>query len=101
MSGDGAVYDFGYLSLPAEVQAALEEHVAATLPPVRQESLHGEPKPWTDIERTCQTCGASFPRSSFLTPRLRGIWGDWRWYCSVECAPAAPGSRTQQEGEQR
>lgn len=53
--------------------------------PVRQRSLNGVPKPETSIERVCQTCGASFVRS--CKDKLRGIWRDWRWYCSEECDP--------------
>jgi len=53
--------------------------------PVRERSLKGEPKPGTSIERTCKTCGASFIGGE-RGPE-RGIWRDWRWYCSAECDP--------------
>lgn len=56
--------------------------------PVRQKSLNGEPKPTTSISRCCHKCGASFILSAPGKTGLRGIWHEWRWFCSVECAPA-------------
>jgi hypothetical protein len=60
--------------------------------PIRQKSALGWPKPGTDIERRCRTCGASFIGLAPGKTGERGIWHGchgWRWYCSVECAPAA------------
>jgi hypothetical protein len=54
---------------------------------LREESLHGEPKPTTSIERTCRTCGASFVKVPPGKTGEAGIWIDWAWYCSIECAP--------------
>jgi hypothetical protein len=56
--------------------------------PMRQKSANGEPKPTTSIERTCVKCGASFLGLAFGKTGEVGPWIDWRWYCSVECAPA-------------
>jgi hypothetical protein len=55
--------------------------------PVRKRSLKGQPKPETTIERTCKTCRASFIGSAPGKTGERGIWRNWRWYCSVECDP--------------
>jgi hypothetical protein len=55
--------------------------------PIRQQSLKGQPKPLTSIERTCRTCGASFVRSAPGNTGERGIWHYWTWYCSIECDP--------------
>lgn len=55
--------------------------------PVRQKSAHGQPpEPKTTIMRTCKTCRASFMGLAPAKTGERGIWCDWRWYCSVECA---------------
>lgn len=58
--------------------------------PLRQKSAHGQPRPNTSIERRCEACGASFIG---LAPGKTGEAGIWdarpRWWCSVECAPAA------------
>lgn len=56
--------------------------------PLRQKSAHGQPRPNTGIERTCRTCGASFLGLAAGKTGERGIWDDWHWYCSVECAPS-------------
>jgi hypothetical protein len=58
--------------------------------PIRQKSAHGQPKPNTSIERRCanRSCGASFIGLAPGKTGEAGIWRDWRWYCSVECAPA-------------
>jgi hypothetical protein len=55
--------------------------------PVRQQSARGEPKPLSSITRRCKTCGACFIGLAFGKTGEAGIWHDWRWYCSVECAP--------------
>ncbi len=56
--------------------------------PFRQKSAQGQPKPNTSIERRCQRCGASFIGLAPGKTGEAGIWHAWRWYCSVECAPA-------------
>jgi hypothetical protein len=55
--------------------------------PIRQKSAHGQPKPGTDIERRCRTCGASFVGLAAGKTGEVGIWRGLRWYCSAECAP--------------
>jgi hypothetical protein len=57
--------------------------------PVRQKSARGEPRPQTSIERCCQSCRASFIGLAPGKTGEAGIWHNWRWYCSAECAPAA------------
>ena len=57
--------------------------------PIRQKSVHGEPKPTTSIERCCATCGASFLGLAPGKTGLAGIWTAMSWYCSQECAPRA------------
>ncbi len=56
--------------------------------PFRQKSAHGWPRPQTSIERCCRGCGASFIGLAPGKTGEAGIWHAWRWYCSVECAPA-------------
>jgi hypothetical protein len=56
--------------------------------PVRQKSARGQPKAETSIERTCRTCRASFIGLAPGKTGEAGIWHDWHWYCSAECAPA-------------
>ena len=56
--------------------------------PFRQKSAQGQPKPHTSIERRCQSCGASFIGLAPGKTGEAGLWHDWQWYCSVECAPA-------------
>lgn len=59
--------------------------------PVRERSVHGEPKPTTSIERTCRACGASFLGLAPGKTGLRGIWTERStWFCSVECAGGSP-----------
>lgn len=53
--------------------------------PIRQRSLKGKPKPTTSIERCCAGCAASFIGAVPGATGERGIWHDWRWYCSQEC----------------
>jgi hypothetical protein len=60
--------------------------------PVRRKSAHGWPKPETSIGRCCRSCGASFIGLAPGKTGEVGIWHDWRWYCSLECDPARPGS---------
>jgi hypothetical protein len=55
--------------------------------PIRYKSTHGQPPPTTTIERTCAKCKASFLGLAPGKTNERGIWADWNWYCSKECAP--------------
>lgn len=54
--------------------------------PIRQKSAAGFPAPTFSIERRCHECGASFLLLAPGKTGERGIWADWRWYCSQECA---------------
>lgn len=54
-------------------------------PPIRQRSAKGEPKPNTSIERCCASCGASFISLAYGKTGERGLWNDWKWWCSQEC----------------
>ena len=63
--------------------------------PVRQKSARGHPRPETSITRCCKTCGACFIGLAPGKTGERGIWRDWRWYCSAECDPeSAPKENT-------
>lgn len=54
--------------------------------PIRQQSVHGVPKPNTPIERTCRGCGAAFLGLAPGKTGERGIWTPRsNWYCSQEC----------------
>lgn len=54
--------------------------------PIRQKAAV-TPKPTTDIGRTCRTCGACFIGLAPGKTGERGLWRDWKWYCSAECYP--------------
>jgi hypothetical protein len=55
-------------------------------PGFRQRSLNGQPANDSRFLRGCKACKASF----LWSPRDQmGIWRDWNWYCSVECAQRA------------
>ena len=62
------------------------EPVVTKAYPVRQRSAGGQPRPDTTIERTCQRCGASFIGLAPGRTGERGLWREWEWFCSVECA---------------
>lgn len=56
--------------------------------PIRQNSAKGNPKPNTNIERTCHNCGASFIGLAAGKTGERGVWSQLgAWYCSIECTP--------------
>lgn len=70
-------------SLPPEASAEDANH-----PTTRQHSLHGEPAPQFDTERSCFGCGAAFWMAT-LESGVRGVWREGTWYCSIECADTA------------
>jgi len=53
--------------------------------PVRKRSAHGLPRPKYQFTRACRVCGACFLELAPGKTGERGIWNDWRWYCSQEC----------------
>ena len=55
--------------------------------PIRKRSAAGNPRPSTTIERTCRECGASYLGLMPGKTGEVGIWDEWHWYCSLECAP--------------
>ena len=57
--------------------------------PVRQLSAKGQPAPFGDFTRRCQTCGACFIGLAVGKTGERGLWHEWQWFCSVQCYPAA------------
>jgi cytochrome c5 len=57
--------------------------------PIRLKSTNGQPRPHSPFERTCKTCHASFLGLAPGKTGERGIWTDWKWYCSTECAEKA------------
>lgn len=56
--------------------------------PIRQKSANGEPKPIGSYDRRCKRCKASFIKLAPGKTGERGIWKNWQWYCSQECADA-------------
>lgn len=57
--------------------------------PIRQKSARGMPRPLNQFTRRCRTCGACFLGLAAGKTGERGIWTEWAWFCSVECAPAS------------
>jgi hypothetical protein len=57
--------------------------------PLRERSVMGYPKDSVEGQRflrSCRKCGASFNQLAPGKVGLRGVWHDWSWYCSHECA---------------
>ena len=54
--------------------------------PIRERSALAAFPPRTEFGRKCNTCGCEFMDAGRVTTGFRGIWRDWRWYCSTECA---------------
>lgn len=53
---------------------------------IRQKSARGQPRPTSEFERRCKTCGASFLQLSPGRTGEAGVWvDDWVWVCSREC----------------
>jgi hypothetical protein len=69
-----------------EVEAAILARMQEDKWPLRQKSANGQPRPNTTIERTCRKCGASFIGLAAGKTGERGVWNNWDWFCSVECA---------------
>lgn len=62
--------------------------MSAQSTPIRQKSANGVPaEPW-QYARRCAKCAASFWLLAPGTTGERGIWRDWKWFCSAECDQA-------------
>jgi hypothetical protein len=54
--------------------------------PIRQRSARGVPAEGCQFLRRCVNCRASFLGLAPGKTGERGIWRDWSWFCSAECA---------------
>lgn len=54
--------------------------------PIRQHTPRPVVRPDSRFARACDTCGASFLALAPGKTGERGIWRDWQWFCSQECA---------------
>lgn len=52
--------------------------------PIRQKSAY-VPKDDFQFARHCERCGASFLLLAPGKTGERGVWRDWKWFCSIEC----------------
>lgn len=67
--------------------------------PIRKKSAQGRPRPLYSITRGCAACGACFLQLAAGKTGERGLWKDWRWYCSLECAQADLVARIEAKGK--
>jgi len=54
--------------------------------PVREKSANGIPRPRGPHSRVCGSCGADFIALAKSSDGMTGMWRNWRWVCSRECA---------------
>jgi hypothetical protein len=52
--------------------------------PIRARSPHG-PYPRTEFTRRCVVCRSDFIALAPGKTGERGLWDEWKWYCSREC----------------
>lgn len=54
--------------------------------PVREKSANGFPPPKSEYARVCGICGADFMALVKGADGMTGMWRNWQWVCSRECA---------------
>jgi len=57
--------------------------------PIRQRTPRPPVPPDSRFARRCVTCGSGFLNLAPGKTGERGIWREWSWFCSAECAPEA------------
>ncbi len=53
--------------------------------PIRIKSVRTVSK--SQFFRKCETCDADFIDLAAMKTGERGLWFEWKWYCSLQCTP--------------